>query len=317
MKIIIPGGSSYIGSRLVPQLLTEGHEVTVYDTLVFGDGFLPANANLTLVKADVRDAHSWRSACQGKEAVIYLAGISREITHRQQPSLTHAINVGCFSTNVSIAKQEGVKRFIFASSVAVYGNSETPSVESSPLIPVSLYGKGKKSCEEELWAYGSSEFTVAATRSGSVCGYAPRMRFDLTLNKMTHDAFRFGAITVENANQKRSHVHIQDLCDLYALLLSAPKETIEGAAFNVASENQTLLESAQMVASAIGNTTVSFTNLTEHFSFPVDGSKVKTLGFDYGKSLSDAVNEVWLKFDSGYWMDSLTNPLYKNMVDYV
>ena len=315
MRILVSGGASYIGSWLVPHLLAEGHQITVYDTLMFGNGFLPTdNANLKIVKADVRDQDKWREVCRGQETVIYLASISRELMCQQHPELAKSVNVDCFSPDVKIAKEEGVKRFIYASSVAVYGSSETPLKEDSKLAPTTIYGQGKEACERVLWEEESPEFTTIATRSASVCGYAPRMRLDLTINRMVHDACRKGVITVEGGQQKRSHVHISDICDFYKLLLTAPKNLVSGEAFNVVRDNQTILESAHLVSETLERViAISASKRVDDRSYAVDGRKVQTLGFSPKRGIEEAIREIGMKFDSGYWKDSLTNPIYQNM----
>ncbi len=316
MNLLISGGASYIGSWLVPHLLSEGHKVTVYDTLMFGDGFLPKdNSNLKIVKADVRDSVSWGAMCEGQDTVIYLASISRELMCQQQPELAQSVNIDCFEPDVEIAKHKGVKRFIYASSVAVYGSSETPVKEDAPLEPTTIYGKGKLACELILKNYQDETFTTIVTRSASVCGYAPRMRLDLTINRMVHDAIRKKMITVEGGRQQRSHIHIQDICDFYKMLLTAPKELVSGEAFNVVTENQKIIDSARMVSSVLVKKMIpiQITQRVDDRSYAVDGSKAKVLGFAPKKSLEDAVNDIVIKFDSGYWKDSLTNPIYQNM----
>ena len=318
MKILIPGGASYIGSWLVPHLLADGHQVTVYDTLMFGNGFLPMdNSNLKVIKADVRDSLSWGAVCEGHDTVIYLASISRELMCQQQPELAQSVNVDCFEPDVEIAKYKGVKRFIYASSVAVYGSSEVPVKEDAPLEPTTIYGKGKLACESVLKTYQSEDFTTIVTRSASVCGYAPRMRLDLTINRMVHDAYRKADITVEGGQQKRSHIHINDICDFYKLLLTQPAEFVGGRAFNVVTANQRIIDSAEMVRRIItdmgrGARIVKVPRVDDR-SYAVDGSSVAFLGFAPKKSIEDAVREIAIKFDSGYWKDSLTNPIYQNM----
>ena len=313
MRILISGGASYIGSWLVPQLLAEGHQVTVYDTLMFGNGFLPMdNSNLRVIKADVRDSLSWGAVCEGHDTVIYLASISRELMCQQQPELAQSVNVDCFEPDVEIAKYKGVKRFIYASSVAVYGSSEVPVKEDAPLEPTTIYGKGKLACESVLKTYQSEDFTTIVTRSASVCGYAPRMRLDLTINRMVHDACRKGVITVEGGNQVRSHVHIKDICNFYKFLLKSPNETVGGQAFNLVAENQSVMQSAKMVSIAC-NSKIEIKPRVDDRSYSVDGNKVTTIGFNPECRIQDAIFDVKVKLDSGYWKDSLTNPIYQNM----
>ena len=323
MNICIPGGASYIGAFFVPQLLADGHKVTVYDTLYFGDGHLPqGDENLRVIRGDVRDVVAWAKVCEGQDAVIYLASISRELMCQQNEKLAHEVNVACFEPDVITAKEKGVKRFIYASSVAVYGSSDHEATEDEPLAPTTIYGRGKAACEEILWKHQDKEFCCVATRSASVCGYSPRQRLDLTINRMVHDVCRKGVITVEGGEQVRSHIHIHDLCDFYKRLLVARATQIAGQTFNVVTMNQSILESAEMVIRVVSEPTRRAINMpfikiagrVDDRSYAVDGTKAREmLGFVPGRSIEQAVRDLKAKFDSDYWQDSLTNPVYQNM----
>ena len=315
MNILIPGGASYIGAWLVPQLLAEGHNVTVFDTFFFGNGFLPDNENLTIVKGDVRDTEAWRAACANQNAVIYLASISRELLCQQNEPLAQAVNVQCFAPAVKAAKDAGIRRFIYASSVAVYGSSDHEATEDETLAPTTIYGKGKMACEEILLQADSIDFFVSITRSASVCGYSPRQRLDLTVNRMVHDACRKGVITVEGGEQIRSHVHMRDLSDFYRLLLNSPPEHVAGEAFNVVAENQAVKDTAKLVAD-ITKAKITIMSRVDDRSYSVSGAKAaKRLWFTPQWMVQDAIEDLKLKFDSGYWQDSATNPIYQNMVE--
>lgn len=320
--MLVAGGASYIGARLVPHLLAAGHVVTVYDTLLFGRGALSDDRHLIIVKGDVRDVKAWTKACEDQEAVIYLASISRELMCQDNQQLAHAVNVECFGPAVIAAKDRGIKRFIYASSVAVYGSSDHEIVESAPLDPTTIYGRGKAACEEILFAHQSDDFCCSVTRSASVCGYSPRQRLDLTINRMVHDACRKGSITVEGGEQVRSHIHIQDLCDFYELLLIKRPDVIAGHAFNVVSINQPVLSSALMVARAVAEPRrrsihMPFIKVTERVddrSYAVDGTKAReVLGFVPSRNIEEGVRELKYRFDLGCWPDSLTNPKYQNL----
>ena len=314
MRVLVPGGASYIGAYLVPQLLAEGHEVTVYDTFAFGESWLPKdNDNLELVKADVRDQDAWRAVCKKKHAIIYLASISRESMCQKYEPLAHEVNVECVGPDIQIAKDEGVKKFIYASSVAIYGSSNSPATEKHPINPTSIYGKHKAECEELLWKAHSKDFACVATRSASVCGYSPRMRLDLTINRMVHDAVRKNVITVEGGKQIRSHVHMRDICDFYKQLLW--DERASGHAFNVVCDNQTIEMSAELVASIV-DCEVKVTERVDDRSYSIDGHKAYALlDFMPKRPIYQAVYDLKACFDSGYWKDSLTNPVYQNIIN--
>ena len=312
MKVLVPGGASYIGAYLVPQLLADGHYVTVYDTFTFGEAWLPRdNGHLEIVKADVRDQAAWRKVCKDKDAIIYLACISRESMCQKYEALAHEVNVECFGPDLEIAKSEGVKRFIYASSVAVYGSSDAPATENHPIRPTSIYGKHKAECEDLLWKAQSKDFSCVATRSASVCGYSPRMRLDLTINRMVHDAYRRGSITVEGGEQVRSHIHMNDISRFYRRLMDSEAT----GAFNIVAENQKVKDSAAMVSSIIDCDTV-FTPRADDRSYSIDGHKAWSV-LDYVPKLpiSQAVYDLKTRFDMGQWKDSLTNPVYQNVIN--
>ena len=314
MNVLIPGGASYVGAWLVPHLLGDGHVVTVYDSMLFGNGCLPDNDNCHVVKADIRDSEAWAKACKGQEAVIYLASISRELMCQQNEGLAYEVNVESFRPNVEAARKAGVKRFIYGSSVAVYGSSDHDAKEDEPLAPSTIYGRGKAACEVVLKDF-EADMCCAVTRSASVCGYSPRQRLDLTINRMVHDAVRRKEIKVEGGMQKRSHVSIKDLARFYRRLLDVKASRIAGQTFNVVDQNQAVKESALMVSRVVGGTAIDVGPRVDDRSYSVDGTKAKlVLGFYPSNPLEQAVRDLMVRLDAGYWKDSMTNPVYQNVL---
>src|ERR1700694_2590805 len=177
-KVLVTRGAGYAGSLLTPQLLSDGYEVTVYDTLYFGDFFLPKdNPKLRVIQGDIRDTRKLKPALQGQEAVLNLACISNDASFELDESLSTTINLNAFEPMVLAAKDAGVKRFIYASSSSVYGVSDKPDVtEDHPLLPLTLYNKYKGMCEPLLLQHTSDNFTGVVFRPATVCGYAPRLR---------------------------------------------------------------------------------------------------------------------------------------------
>src|SRR5579862_4641246 len=99
MRIFVPGGAGYVGSRLVPALLEKGNEVTVYDLYLYGEQIfddLRQNPRFTQVKGDIRDLVSMEQALQGCDAVIHLACISNDPSFELNPQLGKSINLDCF-----------------------------------------------------------------------------------------------------------------------------------------------------------------------------------------------------------------------------
>ena len=276
MKVLIVGGEGYIGSVLASRL-NHKHQVTVYDILRL---------------QDVRESGLIQSYCIGKDVVIYLASISNNDECEKNPAFAKSINEDAFPGVVSAARSGEVKRFIYASSVAAYGSSEIELKEDDTLQPTTAYGKGKAFCEDYLKTH-PSKMPYTITRSASVCGWSPRMRNDLTINKMVHDALKTGVIKVNGGEQMRCHVAMLDICDFYALLLEAPLELVAGQAFNVVEKSEPVKETANTVAFIVGGVRVDFGPATDNRSYRVSGKKAEAiLGFRPKRTYVDAIQDI-------------------------
>src|SRR5256886_4173631 len=214
-RIFVTGGAGYCGSRLVPQLLARGYQVTVYDMMYFGDHFLPKrNPQLQLIEGDIRDTAKLAAAVAGHDAFVSLACISNDASFELDERLSTSINYDAFEPMVLAAKDAGVKRFIYASSSSVYGVSDQADVtEEHPLVPLTLYNKYKGMCEPLLAKHTDAGFTGVIFRPATVCGHSPRQRLDLSVNILTNHAVNAGKITVFGGSQLRPNLHIQDYCD--------------------------------------------------------------------------------------------------------
>src|SRR5581483_10362051 len=182
--VLVTGGTGYVGSLLVPQLIDSGYKVTVYDINYFGDARLfKPNPGLKLLQGDIRDTDRLFEAMGGGvDAVIHLACISNDASFELDEKLSTTINLDAFEPMVVAAKNAGVRRFIYASSSSVYGVSDSPDVtEEHPLVPLTLYNKYKGLCEPLLFKHQSNDFECAVIRPATLCGYAPRQRLDLSV----------------------------------------------------------------------------------------------------------------------------------------
>lgn len=321
MKVLVTGGMGYVGSRLVPQLLADGHEVVVIDIGWFGDGYLPRdNERLKLIQADIRDLNTVGEALRGVEAVIHLACVSNDHSCQLDEALSTSINFDAFEPLVMLAREAGVRRFIYCSSSSVYGVSDAPDVtEEHPLVPLTLYNRYKGACEPILFRHQAPDFECVAIRPATVCGYAPRMRFDLTVNIITAHAYLKNIITVFGGEQRRPNLHISDMVDCYRLLLAAPADKVAGQVFNVGRQNLKVSEIAVMardiVAGEFGRPVGILTQeSTDKRSYHVNSDKIRrVLGFEPRHTVEDAIRDLCVRFQSGMWKDALTAPIYTNV----
>jgi len=317
-RVMVTGGAGYVGSNLVPKLLNAGYEVSVLDLYIYGDVFadLKSNPRLREVKGDLRDPADVAKALQGCDAVIHLACISNDPSFDLNPDLGKSINYDCFRPLVKASKDTGVRRFIYASSSSVYGiKNDVEVTEELALEPLTDYSKYKAMCEDVLEEEREPGFTVVTLRPATVCGYAPRLRLDLTVNILTSLAVNNGRITVFGGEQLRPNLHVDDMTDLYLLLLDAPDDTISGKIWNAGYHNLKVRAIADMVRDQVGKTVeIVVTPSDDHRSYHVSSDKIRReFGFSAKRTVSDAIIDLKSAFDAGRVPNAMTDDRYYNI----
>ena len=215
-KIFITGGAGYVGAKLVPKLLSLGHQVTVLDLMIYGQEVLEKHSNLTIFKGDIRDVNLLKKIIPNHDILIHLACISNDPSFELNPNLGKSINLDSFEPLVKISKEENVKRFIYASSSSVYGIKDIKNVhEEVSLEPITDYSKFKAKCEKILNTYNDKNFSAVTIRPATVCGYSKRQRLDVIVNILTNVGFHKKEISVFGGDQLRPNIHIKDMVRAY------------------------------------------------------------------------------------------------------
>ena len=318
-RVLVTGGAGYVGSILVPKLLAAGHEVTVLDLFLYGDrvfGDYQGHENLREVKGDLRNSDDVANALAGCDAVIHLACISNDPSFELDPVLGKSINLDSFRPLVQASKEEGVKRFVYASSSSVYGIKEEEDVtEELPLEPLTDYSKFKAMCEDILHDEREPGFTTLIIRPATVCGYSPRLRLDLTVNILSAHAYHNGKITVFGGSQRRPNIHIEDMTDLYLASLQYEDADIDGKVFNAGYENHSVAQIAEIVREAVGeNVEIVATPSDDLRSYHVCSEKIRReLGFEPVHTISDAVSGLVTAFEAGQVPDAMSDKAYYNI----
>lgn len=324
-RVLVTGGAGYVGAVLVPRLLSEGYQVRVLDLYLYGREPLDAvraHPGLEEIQGDIRNEEVVRSALRGCDAVIHLACISNDPSVELDPALSQSINYEAFGPLVSISKQSGVRRFVLASSGSVYGVSEAPEVtEEHALVPVSLYNKYKALCEPVLLEQQSRDFVPVIVRPATICGYSPRQRLDLTVNIFTNQAVNAGRVTVFGGAQMRPNLHIQDMVDLYVLLLQTPEERIAGRIFNAGYQNFSVAQIAETVCRVVagkmpgrGKVELVTTSSDDVRSYRISSEKIRReLGFTPKRTIEDGARDLTDAFLAGKLPDALTDIRYYNI----
>ncbi len=318
-NILVTGGAGYVGSALVPALLEAGHGVTILDLYIYGEDALNSvrgNPRLREIKGDLRDSAVVQTALEGCDCVIHLACISNDPSFELDPELGRSINLDAFGPLVQMARDAGVKRFIYASSSSVYGVKNEPEVtEDMVLEPLTDYSRFKADCEDILLKACQPGFVVTTIRPATVCGFAPRQRLDVIVNILTNCAVNTGAVKVFGGMQKRPNVHIADMVESYLVVLNSPDDLINGKIYNVGDKNYTVNELAEIVRKTVGGDIEVRTEPTDdNRSYHVSSAKITAeLGWKPTHGIAEAVRDLSQALREGKLDDPMSNSLYFNI----
>ena len=313
-KILIVGGAGYVGTELIDILINK-YKVTVYDLFIYGDNLIN-HENLIKIKGDVRNKQLLKKVTEGQDYVIHLACISNDPSFDLDPELGKSINFDPFEPLVKASKENGVKRFIYASSSSVYGIKNDRNVdENCSLEPITDYSKFKAKCEEILLKYSDDNFLGTIVRPATVCGYSKRQRLDLVVNILTNLAFNKGEILVFGGAQLRPNINIKDMCSVYLDIIKSKKENVKSEIFNVGFENYSVEKLANIVSENIKKkVSIKYVKSEDNRSYHISSDKVTNkIGFKTNFSIENAVVELRKAFERNKLKDPLNNEMYFNI----
>jgi nucleoside-diphosphate-sugar epimerase len=325
-KILITGGFGYVGSRLTPHLLNLEHHVRVLDLMLYTNAGLDAlkrdkkfpqwQNHFELVAGDMRDPQTTERAVTGVDTIIHLAAISNDPTGDIDEVLTRQVNFDAVGMLLALAKVKGVKRFINASSSSVFGVRDVADIdETLEPEPITFYSKYKMLAEWLVTAAASADFCAVNIRPATICGFSPRQRFDLTVNKLTADAVRKRVITVHGGEQRRPNVGMTDMINLYGLLVNTDAKKINGRTFNFGFENLKVIEIAKVIQSELSdlNVEIKVTDTLDKRDYHISSAKIlKELGYQPVSSIRAEVAEIRRALDGGIFPD-VDAPEHYNM----
>lgn len=301
MRVLVTGSEGYIGSVLVPMLLERGHDVVGLDACYLAHRhFVPGIRKKVLIKKDIRDVT--RKDLEGFDAIIHLAALSNDPLGELDPEITEAVNHKASVRIAEIARDVGIKRFLFASSCSIYGAGQTDRLDENVAFnPLTAYARSKVNSEKDISELATSDFSPVFLRSGTAFGLSPRMRFDLVLNNLTGWGYTTGKVKLlSDGTAWRPLVHIRDISLALIASLSAPREIIHNQAFNVGTQNANfqIRSIAEEVANLVPGSEVSFAEGADADSrnYHVSFDKIHTTLGDYFKptwDIKDGIEEIY------------------------
>jgi nucleoside-diphosphate-sugar epimerase len=295
MNILVTGGAGYIGSLLVPNLLSQGHFVTVIDNFMYRQTSLASSIRdekLTLIFGDVRDESLMKTHLAKADVIIPLAAIVGAPACDSDPIAAQSINKDSI---LWLLKQLSPnQRIIMPTTNSAYGSGDQNNYcdENSPLNPLSLYARDKVTVEKALMDLPNA----TSFRLATVFGISPRMRLDLLVNNFAYRAITDGFVIVFEGHFKRNYIHVLDVIQAFNLGLNNEKN-FKGEVFNVGlseaniskidlcREIQSLIPTFTYLEAALGKD-------PDQRNYVVSNQKIENLGFKPVISLRNGLEEL-------------------------
>ncbi|HOW28925.1 MAG TPA: NAD(P)-dependent oxidoreductase [Elusimicrobiota bacterium] len=237
-RVFITGGAGYIGSVMVPILLSEGYHVTVLDNFRYGQNSLLGcchDPRFEVVRGDCRREDLVRELIRDKDVLIPLAAMVGAPICDRNPFDATSINQQAVEMLVRVSSK--AQRILIPNTNSGYGIGQKgqPCTEESPLKPISLYGRTKVAAETAVLGRGNA----ISFRLATVFGVSPRMRRDLLVNDFVYRALTDHAVVLFEGHFKRNYIHIRDVARVFLHGLNRFEE-MKDRAYNVGLEDANL-----------------------------------------------------------------------------
>ena len=294
-NILVTGGAGYIGSTLVPDLLSKKHKVTVIDNFMYDQTSLATSVrdrNLEIIFGDVRDESLMKKLISKADIIIPLAAIVGAPACDKDPVTAQSINKDSILWLLKQVSRS--QQVIMPTTNSAYGSGDKNNFcdENSPLNPLSLYARDKVVVEKSLLEHENS----TSFRLATVFGISPRMRLDLLVNNFTLRAITDGFVIVFEGHFKRNYIHILDVVQAFNLAIEK-KDQFKGEIFNVglSQANISKIELCQEIKKIVPDFLFLEAPLgkdPDQRNYIVSNKKIEALGFSPGVSLQEGLNEL-------------------------
>lgn len=294
-KIFITGGAGYIGTALIPILLEEGFNVTVYDSLIFdnGDKLLPfiPNKNFNFIKGDIRNEELLKNSIINHDVVIHLAAlVGFPLCREAGKDESYSVNTN--GTEIVIRNMDESQYLLFGSTGSNYGEVVGICTEETPLNPLSIYGKTKTDAETKVMNRPNS----TAFRFATAFGLSNRLRLDLLINDLTYKAYKEGYAVIYESHFLRTFIHVKDIARAFLFAIQNQNK-MKNNVYNIGSDqmNYSKKEICELIKKELPNTYFNYADVGEDAdkrNYKVSYDKIRKLGFNTTIDVAEGIKEV-------------------------
>lgn len=256
MRILVTGGTGYIGRILVPLLKNKGYDVVVLDRMFLNYDNVEEiydDLGVKVIKQDTRFFDP--SILRNIDGIADLAALSNDPSGDLDPLMTWDINYLGRVRVARMAKKVGVKKYVLTSSCSVYGFLEGIATEKTPTNPLTTYAEANIAVENDNLLLKDKDFSPTALRLSTAFGYSEKMRLDIAINAMTFYAYKNGTVRLmRDGTQFRPFVHIKDISEAIIKVLESDDDLVSGKVFNIGADelNVQLKDLAESVKKNVG-----------------------------------------------------------------
>lgn len=311
-KILILGGSGYIGTVLIDEILKNNIKVINIDNHLFGDDIHKKDhirfedENYEFINSNISDIEKFDKKFDDVSDVVILAGIVGDPLSKKYPQLTVKINEEYIINCLNYFNTKDINRVIFVSTCSNYGLIKDNEIadESFALNPLSIYAKSKVNIENYIQSKKNFfNFSPVILRFATAFGLSPRMRFDLTVNEFTIDLLFKKKLEVYDPETWRPYFHTRDFADTILKIIDVDKKLLKNEIFNVGVDNNNATKND--ILKVIGDfVDISKVKILEKGkdkrNYKVSFKKInQLLKLNEIKTIKDGVSEISKEFQLG------------------